>query len=663
MSKWITLGGDRLGSGKKMQVELHGYERSTHDLSYVWRSTMSAGTLVPFLVEIGLPGDTFDIKLDAHVLTHPTTGPLFGTYKLQLDLFDAGIRLYQGLLHNNKLGIGRQMANVKMPLMNFWSYPSNSNSGKTDIDNIQINPSCVLAYLGIRGVAWNATSTAWERQFNAVPLIMYWDVYKNYYANKQEEIGYVVHTNQPVYNQTVTSVVVNTTTLPQYPSTTGIVIARNGDAIAINYTGSDPDPKYIIANIYQLGQISIWELCGGAMTTNGTSWTGTYDWVRFGDQRIINWQYIGISNVPVSPPRLEKFDLVNIDTMREEILSFQSLGTPFVINTLTGLKPYAFLTSQLPNPDYSSLVYSQEGLAVKTYQSDIFNNWLSTEWIDGPNGVNTMSRISTAAGYFTLDALYLGNKIYQMLNRVNVTGGSYDDWMDSVYMHERYVRPETPTYRGGLIKELVFQEVVSNSESTTDNGTQPLGTIAGKGTLSSKHKGGYATIKLDEPSYLMGIVSLTPRIDYSQGNRWFTYSILSMDDLHKPAMDQIGFQDSNTEQMAWWSNYWNGTTLVRPSYGKQTGWIHYQTNFNRTYGNFAIQSNEMFMTLNRRYEPSYTGGPTGHAIIKDLTTYIDPAKFNNIFAQTSLDAQNFWVQIAVDMIARRKMSAKVMPNL
>lgn len=44
-----TLGGDRLGSGHKQKVYLHGYERSTHDLGYLWRTTMSAGTLVPFM--------------------------------------------------------------------------------------------------------------------------------------------------------------------------------------------------------------------------------------------------------------------------------------------------------------------------------------------------------------------------------------------------------------------------------------------------------------------------------------------------------------------------------------------------------------------------------------------------------------------------------------
>ena len=64
------------------------------------------------------------------------------------------------------------------------------------------------------------------------------------------------------------------------------------------------------------------------------------------------------------------------------------------------------------------------------------------------------------------------------------------------------------------------------------------------------------------------------------------------------------------------------------------------------------------MTLNRRYETNPLNGD-----IIDITTYIDPVKFNYIFADTALDAQNFWAQIAVDITARRKMSAKIMPNL
>ena len=88
MSNKVTLGGERLGTGGKVQVELDGYGRSTHDISEVFRSTMASGTLVPFMNIVGLPGDKFDIDLELDVKTHPTIGPLFGRYKVQLDVFE-----------------------------------------------------------------------------------------------------------------------------------------------------------------------------------------------------------------------------------------------------------------------------------------------------------------------------------------------------------------------------------------------------------------------------------------------------------------------------------------------------------------------------------------------------------------------------------------------
>ena len=132
-----------------------------------------------------------------------------------------------------------------------------------------------------------------------------------------------------------------------------------------------------------------------------------------------------------------------------------------------------------------------------------------------------------------------------------------------------------------------------------------------------------------------------------------------MNDFHKPELDEIGFQDLITEQM-----YWVGSTInedrsiTMNSAGKQPAWMNYMTSYNRTYSNFAVPTNEMFMTLNRQYE--YDGGINN---IKDITTYIDPAKYNNIFAETSLDSQNFWVQIGFNNTVRRKMSAKIIPNL
>ena len=177
--------------------------------------------------------------------------------------------------------------------------------------------------------------------------------------------------------------------------------------------------------------------------------------------------------------------------------------------------------------------------------------------------------------------------------------------------------------------------------------------------MSEKKKGGYVICKPNMHAYIIGLVSITPRIDYSQGNKW-DKNIKTMNDYHKPFLDEIGFEDLITDQMAWFDTGidQNGNPVFN-SAGKVPAWINYMTNVNEVRGNFANANDQMFMVLNRRYdvEPLYIG-----TRIKDVTAYIDPSKFNHVFAYTRRDAQNFWVQISVDATVRRKMSAKIMPN-
>ena len=160
----------------------------------------------------------------------------------------------------------------------------------------------------------------------------------------------------------------------------------------------------------------------------------------------------------------------------------------------------------------------------------------------------------------------------------------------------------------------------------------------------------------------MGIGSITPRIDYSQGNEFYN-EFLTLDDIHKQALDGIGYQDSLNWQRAWWDdNRMENNNRIQPSAGKTVAWLNYMTNINRTFGNFAINDNEAFMVLNRNYEMSPSAG-TNETKIADLTTYIDPVKYNYIFAETNLDAMNFWVQTKFDIKVRRLISAKQILNL
>lgn len=652
MSITRTIGGDRLGAGKKQKVTMQAYERSTHDLGYIWRSTIAAGTLVPFMTELGLPGDTFDIDLDADIKTHPTVGPLFGSFKVQLDVFICPIRLYQGQLHNNKLGIGMKMSEVLLPGMNMdaeWRIAIG------DLDNMQINPSSIFSYLNIRGLGRtpdNAAGTV-RRQFNAIPYIAYHDIFKNYYANKQEENALFIDTAIPEVVETVTTIdavsgVSGGTVVPMLP-TMGLLKLNRSAYLKMNFTGGIPDPEtvYLRTNV---GELPVTEIFENVDIVGVTHYDLKIVKINTSDLQVYGWRYTDGGDLTDREPQLTAFPLENIDQMREDILQYTTTDGRFIIDDTT-IAPYG--TNLGRKNGFYAKQSSQQGLLVKTYQSDLFNNWMKTEWIDGDNGVNALSAVDTSGGSFTMDTLNLAQKVYEMMNRIAMSGGSYDDWLDVTYTHERYRRASTPMYMGGLSKELVFQEVVSNSDSAD----QPLGTLAGKGVMAGKHKGGSITVKVEEPSYIMGIISLTPRVDYSQGNKW-DVNLKTMDDFHKPALDQIGFQDLITDQMAWWDTVM--TSNNNPTFksaGKQPAWLNYMTNVNQVRGNFAIKGNEMFMTLNRMYENANLNG------ISDLTTYVDPVKFNHIFAQTSRDAMNFWSQIKVDIKARRKMSAKMMPNL
>lgn len=662
MSHKVTLGGARLGAGKKREIELHGYERSTHDLSYVMRTTQAPGTLIPIMSELALPGDTFDIDLNVEIMTHPTTGPLFGSFKSQTDVFVIPIRLYQGLLHNDKFNIGLNMASVKLPQLNFtamWKNWTNGNGYQPDVS--QTDPSSILAYLDMMGAGQTPDGTDGEvnRWFNAVPYIGYYDIYGRYYANKQEGIGVIINTQVPALVQTANAL--RTTTgllIVKEPTAPVSVKLERSTAINIEYTAgaARPMPEQIVV-LTNKGNIAFTDLFEKIEDINATTIKGSGIKLNTSELYARQWRYIDATDVFVKEPQLITFPLSNIDKMRESILGADTSTQPIV---LQGADIAPFGNALAKNGTFYSKMTSQAGLAVKTYQSDLFNNWIKTESISGPGGINDLTKISTSGGSFTLDTLNIANKVYEMLTRVAMSGGSYRDYLQATYGHSQARWANSPVYVGGLSKEVVFQEVISNSD-TTEN---PLGTLAGRGVMSSKHKGGRIHISIDEPSYIMAITSLTPRIDYSQGNKWDT-NLKTMDDLHKPALDQIGFQDLITDQMAWWDTVVNAGTgntgVTFKSAGKVPAWSNYMTNVNKTRGNFAKGMSESFMTLNRRYEAANVNGQIKG--IKDLTTYIDPVKYNNIFAETSRDAQNFWTQIGVGIKARRKMSYKVMPNL
>lgn len=657
------IGGERLGAGKRMEVDMKTYDRSTFDLGYIWRSTMAAGTLVPFLCKPLLPGDTWDIDIeDFDMLTHPTEGPLFGSFKVQLDVFQVPMRLYMSALHNNKLGVGNNMAQVKLPKLEKVPLQKSIVMAQPDPNNAEISASCILSYLGYRGSGLKDSTAARARKTNAIPLFAYHDIYKNYYANKQEEIGYVIDSDGT--SLTVTQVKVNGNVITTNSTTPEELLTPTELEVVITAPyrpGYEDAIQLWVVDLNQwVDATEIFEDFNYLLATLTMEFTNVKD--EYLDMEVTKYRTLRVKYEHV--PQLKSFPLANIDTLREKILA----TAPYVEYKVSGLDANTDIYpigcslrgAQNSYPTISSR-FRQQGLLIKTYQNDIFNNWLNKEWLDNvTTGINAITAVDVSSGKLMVDALVLSKKLYNVLNRVALSGGSYKDWIEATYTQNFFMSAESPIYVGGASKELVFQEVVSNSAASDGDITQPLGTLAGKGRLAGQGKGGKVVVKAQEFSYVMGIISITPRIDYSQGNSW-DIMLDNMDGWHKPELDAIGFQDIVQERQAWWSTeIGTNNANVRLITGKQPAWIEYMTDTNVTRGNFA-EEDQMWMTLNRRYELPAVAGTT--KAISDNTTYVDPSKFNYIFAQTNLDAQNFWAQIDVKIKARRKISSKVMPNL
>lgn len=690
----VSIGKNTLGGGKKMTTRLNNYNRSTHDLSNVCRTSAAVGTLIPTLYHLILPGDTFPIQTRCHTLTHPTIGPLFGSFKQQNDFFFCPIRLYNAMLHNNALNIGLNMKQVKFPIFpiayNLYTDKSKMDGSNDSLLN-EVNPSSLVAYTGVRALSTLENYGSNMKTLNCIKIMMYYDIFKNYYANKQESKFYVISGNTYYLYKQIASTLgegqmsltvanssdnkeswtVVATGVQNFANSTGEYPKKNTDyqtwVLAIKPYTQDKNSGQIEVSInMQTGwllesggnvggrqAIKIYGTINnlletGVLTDITKSISNAVDGTEYyrletefypTEATFKTYYYVNKPSLATSvEARYNSYDLNTIDDMRENILTAgrtQYISQdPFIVDI--------FKPVQTKNGVAPSCSQPMVGLALKTYQSDINTNWVNTEWIDGETGINAITAIDTSGGSFTLDTLNLAKKVYTMLNRIAVSDGSYNAWIQTVYTSGGLNHVETPIYLGGSSLEIEFQEVVNNSGTEE----QPLGTLAGRG-IATNHKGGNIVFKADEPGYIFCITSLTPRVDYFQGNEWDNY-LLTLDDLHKPQLDGIGFQDRLYRSVN--ANIPYG--MSSKSIGKQPAWIEYMTNVNKTYGNFALVENEGWMCLNRIFGD-----------ISTYTTYVFPHLYNNIFADTDITAQNFWIQIAFNAKPRRVMSAKVIPNI
>jgi hypothetical protein len=536
--------------------------------------------------------------------------------------------------------------------------------GKETAAATNISASALYKYLGWTSSKRTGNGSTTGVVKNGVPLLLYIDIFKNFFANTQEKKFYML--------KGAGEITLDIQNTYQSSHDTNYTIGKNQESIQVQKTTTiRTDLKNIdYQRFWDSIRITILESDGGLyykrlghVTTNALTDTITLNNISADPYATIYQFYTTEETAKFIKTSLGQYDLKVLDQIRDVILHKKGNETLIITSSSVGETENGSVElAKFVDDIIKSQSNRLGGMLLKTYDSDIFNNWVQTDWIDGAGGITELTSIDISAndGKLTMDALNLQQKVYNMLNRIAVSGGTYRDWLETVYTAGKYLdRPETPVFIGGMTQYIEFDEVISKSATETTYGSQPLGDIAAIGRGGKPLNNGHVHYQCEEPGYIMGLMAITPMIDYSQGND-FDLNLQTIDDLHKPALDGIGYQDLIQEQMVGsTSTYVGGETINKMKHlaaNKTVAWIDYMTNYNRTFGDFAAGEALDFMVLNRRYEVKDDK-------IADLTTYIDPQKYIEIFADTSIDSQNFWVQTVIQATRRGNYSAKQIPFL
>lgn len=705
MSNQNLAGKTTLHDGQgELDAAIGQRKKTKRDLSRKIELPAAPGVCYPYIIDAPTNTDEYEIDVETLVQTIPTVGPLHGNFEMNIDFFRIKARHYNPILHNVPVNIARRMDKVLLPQAKVTVANPSAYIGKPNQQ--QVASDSVIKYLGTSGFGQAQTTALNEvqRLYNVVPLLGYYEIIKNYYANKQEGVGYIIdptpvtktpsikkiehiRTNGEIGGWLNPEISVNTR-----PGAT-LMIAE-GESIRV--FGNGLNPRCIIMKDANTdNELTLEDLSWGSITVAPDATSMDFLGLKTnGGQLIECWTDDGGTGTGAGPTiwyktdttltvvadevrTINQFELDNVDLMRKEIMGWDGITTLDILSgTNAGRElPYQaalgpknkttyLITGATTTAAVAGCAYPMAGLCLKTYKGDRFNSWINKDNIEysqtaGNLSVESLSAIDviTATEQIKFSDVIAAKATYDLVNRIVMGGDSLNDWHRAHYGTEGGSETEIPTYCGGVKTHIMFQDITSTAATEQE----PHGSLAGKGydTGTKKKK---IKIEAKEQEFLMAIISITPKIAYGQGNRFFT-RWETPTDWHSPRWDNLEWQDLLTDEMhAADTRVDADNQPIYNAVGKQAAWIEQTTAYDEVFGDFCPEENLNFMVLTRNYEMTPTND-LSEFVLNDTTTYIDPRKHNYAFANTELTAQNFWVQIRFNIEAKKQIAPRLMPML
>lgn len=163
--------------------------RSNFNLSFVNRFTCNPMLAVPVACIEALPDDTFITEITNRITTDSLLSPALANFKVSFHQFFCPTRLYSKALSDNSIMVSNKSLferNLDLPKYS-WPSQSSDNNALEYLDRYKVKPCSLADMLGFPVGFLNMTPDPIE--FNATPVLAYYDIVRNYFVHKQA--GYV----------------------------------------------------------------------------------------------------------------------------------------------------------------------------------------------------------------------------------------------------------------------------------------------------------------------------------------------------------------------------------------------------------------------------------------------------------------------------------------
>lgn len=170
--------------GKYFLTDQARNNRSNFNAGYKNRFSLDYGYLIPAGLWDIPSNSHFELDMQAVLSSNPTLAPVLGTMKFRAEAYYIEKAAYVDLLRNNE----------QVPLDRNVPWPTFDTNQLLESNTPFFSPqSGIFEFLQMFPAGWSVNMFGGDAQtdsippLNAIPLIMYYDIYRNYYCNPQDD--------------------------------------------------------------------------------------------------------------------------------------------------------------------------------------------------------------------------------------------------------------------------------------------------------------------------------------------------------------------------------------------------------------------------------------------------------------------------------------------